>query len=160
MKKPNNHYVKFCKLLKTYNSDGKQNGWLLEMMSEGDGWTENLRGQIYLTLAAPKNYKGYHTHAEAMNHFACLKGKIKLVIYTNRKKKREVEMGDREFKIMKVFPGEAHCMINDGTEEARVLTYRYPQWSEENQDILTISPSEILTSEAWKKIESFKKSVK
>lgn len=153
-------YVRPCKKVNTYNSYKSPNGWLLEIVSDKDKWTENLVGQVYLTVVGPHNHKGFHIHAVAMYHFTCLKGQIRSIIYSDRAEKREIQMGDGDYKTIKVFPGEAHCMVNDTDEDAYVLTYRYPTWTEDNPDILTISPSEIDTAQAWEKIEYFRKVVK
>lgn len=153
-------YVKPAKRVQTYNSYKESNGWLLEVFSDKDGWTENMRGQIYLTVVAPHNHKGFHVHAKAMYQFTCLRGKIKSIIYTTRDQKREIEMGEGDYKSIKVFPGEAHCMVNSSNEEAYMLTYRFPAWTSEDPDILTIAPAEINTPEAWEKIEYFKRVVK
>lgn len=158
--KDDKKFVKLCKLVKTYNSYKESNGWLLEILSDKDQWTENLRGQVYLTVVASHNHKGFHVHAKAMYHFTCLRGKIKSIIYSTREQKREIEMGEGDFKSIKVYPGEAHCMVNSSDEEAYLLTYRYPAWVPEDPDILTISPAEINTEEAWDKIEHFKRVVK
>lgn len=153
-------FTKFCKKVQTYNSYKESNGWLLEIFSDQDNWTENLRGQIYLTVVAPRNHKGFHVHAKAMYHFTSLRGRVKSVIYTTRDHKREVEMGEGIFQSLKVYPGEAHCLVNNSDEEAYVLTYRYPAWTPDDPDILTVPPSEIQTLEAWEKIEIFRRYAK
>lgn len=155
MNKEFDKLVKDCKRVETYNSYKDANGWLLEMMSDQDGWTENLKGQIYMSVVAPRNHKGFHVHARAMYHFVCVRGNVRSVIYTSLDEKREIEMGENSFKAIKVFPGEAHCLINDSDETAYILTYRDPAWTEEDPDILTVSPSEINTREAWDKIDYF-----
>lgn len=150
-----NRYIKACKKVKTYNSYKESNGWLLEIMSDKDGWTSGLKGQIYLTVVAPHNHKGFHVHARAMYHFTCVKGRIKSIIYASPTDKREVDMGDGDPKTIKVFPGEAHSMVNNSDEEAYLLTYRDPAWTPDDPDILTIPPLEINTPEAWEKISYF-----
>lgn len=153
-------FTKPCKKIQTYNSYQQSNGWLLEIMSDQDRWTEHLKGQIYLTVVAPHNQKGFHIHARAMYHFTCLRGRVKSIIYSKPVQKRVMEMGDGNFQTIKVFPGEAHCMINDSDDEAYLLTYRYPAWTADDPDILTISPSEIETPQAWEKIDYFNKFIK
>jgi dTDP-4-dehydrorhamnose 3,5-epimerase len=41
-------------------------------------------GQVYVTTAYPGVVKGWHFHEKQTDHFAVIKGMIKLVLYDNR----------------------------------------------------------------------------
>lgn len=147
--------IKPCKKVETRNQKGKPNGWLLEVMSDRDGFTKHIKGQVYLTVAEPGEFKGYHLHAQSDYFVTCLRGKIKEIIYKSRTKKQEIKMGDGDFKTVFLPKGYPHAIQNTGKESAYVLVYRYPAWDPDVKEQLDITKAEINTAEAWKKIRKF-----
>lgn len=147
--------IKFCKKVETRNQQGNKNGWLLEVVSDRDKFTKHIRGQIYLTVAEPREFKGYHLHAVSDYFVTCLKGKTKEIIYKSRTKKQEVRMGDGDFKTVFLPKGYPHAIQNIGKEAAYVLVYRYPAWDPKMDEQLDIPKKEINTIAAWKKIRKF-----
>ncbi|OGN30027.1 MAG: hypothetical protein A3A33_01740 [Candidatus Yanofskybacteria bacterium RIFCSPLOWO2_01_FULL_49_25] len=157
--------IKPCKKVDTFHTDKTSNGWLLEIQSENDGFADALKGQFYLSVLAPGVVKGYHIHAVAHYHVTCIRGRIRSTVYRDRTHKETIEMGDLprgetdgDFKTIKYDPGYAHLLTNIGEGEAYVIIYRYPAWSLELKEQLDISPEEIETEEAWKKIDAFVRS--
>ena len=148
--------VKPCKKIVTLNPKTKKsNGWLLEVVSDMDRFTKHLRGQIYLTVVNPGEFKGYHLHAGADYFVTCLKGKIKEIIYKSINEKQEVKMGDDDFKTVFLPKGYPHAIENLGKEPAYVLVYRYPAWSPDIYEQYDIPQDQIRSPEAWGKIHSF-----
>ena len=45
-------------------------------------------GQVYMTTCYPGVVKGWHYHKKQMDHFVCVNGMIKLVLYDSRKKSK------------------------------------------------------------------------
>lgn len=152
--------IKPCKKIITKRLDGIPNGWVLELQSDRDGFTEKLDGSFYLTVINPGAVKGYHIHAVAVYHVTCIKGKVRSTVYKNRREKQEVEMGDNNFKTIKYPPGCAHLIENMLEKPSYVLIYRYPSWSPDLKEQLDISPEEIETEATWKKIDEFVKQFK
>ena len=135
--------IKPCKKVVTKHTDSSINGWLLEVQSDRDGFTEKLQGSMYLTVINPNAVKGYHIHAVATYHVTCIKGRVRSTVYRNRTEKESVEMGDDDFKTIKYSPGYAHLIENIGSEPAYVLIYRYPAWRIDLPEQLDISPDDI-----------------
>ncbi|MFH1769761.1 MAG: hypothetical protein ABH833_03800 [Parcubacteria group bacterium] len=152
--------IKESKKVDTKGVDGKLNGFVLEVLSEDDGFAEGLKGQVYLTVAGARVQKGYHIHALATYHVSCIKGKMKSTVYYSKNEKKEIEMGDGNFKVIKYPPGCAHLITNIGDEDAYVIIYRDIPWDPEVKEQLDIAPEDIETEEAWKKIKEFNKSFK
>ena len=147
---------KKCKKIITKDLLGKaENGWLLEVVSDQDGFTDHLRGQIYLSVLGPFKKKGYHIHAGADYFVTCIKGNISSRVYTSKDDYTEFESGVDGFLTYRLPKGSAHFMENRENEEAYVLIYRYPAWSPDFQEQLDIEPEDIETDAAWTKIESF-----
>ena len=147
--------IKPCKKVATTHLDGTDNGWLLEVLSDRDGFADSLKGQIYLTVVNPDVVKGYHIHAVAHYHVMCLSGRIRSTVYRSRTEKQSVEYGDGDFKTIKYHPGCAHLIENIGTKPAYVLIYRYPAWSPDLPEQLDIAPEEIEMKATWEKIQQF-----
>ncbi|MGD0976849.1 MAG: cupin domain-containing protein [Minisyncoccia bacterium] len=153
--------IKPCKKIVTFDPKTKKpNGWLLEVVSDTDHFTKHLRGQVYLTVVNPGEFKGYHLHAGADYFVTCLRGKVKEIIYKSMNEKQEVKMGDGDFKTVFLPKGYPHAIENISGEPAYVLIYRYPAWSPTLKEQLDISPKEIETEEAWRIIGKFKKEFK
>ena len=148
--------IKPCKKVPTLTIDKKDtNGWLLEIMGEGDGFTKNLNGQVYLTTIDPGVEKGYHIHAGAQYYITCIKGRIRSIVYQDQHTKQEFESGEGDFKTYEIPLGSAHYMANIGSEQAYILCYRFPPWSPEFKEQLDIPVKEIETEESWNKIKEF-----
>src|SRR3989344_5978442 len=154
--------IKPCKKVPTLTVDKKKtNGWLLELISDRDGFTKNMRGQVYMTVLAPGIEKGYHIHAGAQYFITCIRGNITSTIYKNRFTKQTIKSGEGDFKTYELPLGSAHFMSNKkGKKDAWVLCYRYPAWSPDFEEQLDILPKEIETEKAWREITSFVESFK
>jgi dTDP-4-dehydrorhamnose 3,5-epimerase-like enzyme len=152
--------IKPCKKVTTFDADKKPKGWLLEVVSDSDKFTEHLKGQVYLTVLKPGFFTDFHLHAQADYFVTCLKGKVVELIYKSRKEKQEVKMGDGDFKTVFLPKGHPHAIKNIGEEPAYVLIYRYPAWNPEIKEQLDIPPKDIETEAAWKKVKELIKKFK
>jgi dTDP-4-dehydrorhamnose 3,5-epimerase len=61
-----------------------ERGRLMEILRRDDPFFEQF-GQCYLTTAYPGVVKAWHYHKVQVDHFTCVKGMIKLVLYDARK---------------------------------------------------------------------------
>jgi dTDP-4-dehydrorhamnose 3,5-epimerase len=147
--------IKPCKKIDTFDADKKPNGWVLELVSDRDNFTKQIKGQLYMTVAEPGLFKGFHLHAAADYFITCIKGHILETIYQDRISKQEIKTGDGDFKTIFVPKGCPHGIKNIGNEPAYIVIYRYPAWDPDVKEQLDIAPEDIETEDAWKKIEKF-----
>lgn len=138
--------IKACKKVITKDIEGKVNGWLLEVNSCRDEFTEHIEGQVYLTVALPGCVKGFHIHQRKIDHFTCIKGKIKMIVFEEGQYKEYI-MGEGNFITLKIPPKVPHAIFNHGKEEAYILNYCYPAYDPNDPD-----------EEVWKGNYDFKKS--
>jgi CDP-6-deoxy-D-xylo-4-hexulose-3-dehydrase len=104
--------VKPCKKVITKDwQSGQPNGFLVEIVSAKDGWTEFLKGQVYMTTVPSGVFKGFHIHKKKIDHFTCVKGNIFVVTY-DRGKYYEYPSGVDHFCTVKVPPGIPHGLYN------------------------------------------------
>ena len=62
--------------------DGR--GKLMEILRSDEPMFEQF-GQAYVTVCKPRVVKGWHYHKVQVDHFVCLQGKAKVVLYDPRK---------------------------------------------------------------------------
>lgn len=59
----------------TYDTKtGEENGYLIEINKEND------LTKVYMTVAYPKCFKGYHLHRVREANYMCIKGRIKIIL--------------------------------------------------------------------------------
>ncbi len=62
-----------------------ERGRLMEMIRADDPELRNLKfGQVYMTTAYPGVTKAWHYHKKQTDHFVCVAGMMKLVLYDGR----------------------------------------------------------------------------
>ncbi|MCZ6671137.1 MAG: dTDP-4-dehydrorhamnose 3,5-epimerase family protein [Acidobacteria bacterium] len=60
-----------------------ERGRLMEMLRADDDIFKKF-GQVYLTAAYPGVVKGWHYHKKQWDHFVCVRGMMKVVLYDSR----------------------------------------------------------------------------
>lgn len=61
----------------TKDHSGKENGFLVELAKDGNLTT------VYLSACAPGSFKGFHLHKVRTANYVCIRGKVKVITYTN-----------------------------------------------------------------------------
>jgi dTDP-4-dehydrorhamnose 3,5-epimerase len=90
-----------------------ERGYLMEMLRSD--WDEYERfGQVYVTAVYPGVVKGWHYHKIQTDHFICLHGMAKVVLYDGRTDSpthgtiNEFFMGDQNPMLLKIPPLVMH----------------------------------------------------
>lgn len=125
--------VKPCKIVHTVGRNGVSNGWVQEVVSSLDGFTEGIIGQVYVTVVSVGKMKGFHLHRKCVGHLTCVVGQVQLVVYEGVVK-RVFELGGANAVTVKVPAGCPMAIVNVGERDAYVINYRYPPWSPEDPD--------------------------
>ena len=129
--------IKPCKKIQTGDK-----GWLLEIASDKDGFTD-IKGQIYLITVNPGDTKGYHYYRETDYYVTCIKGIVIHTVYDSSGKKTETLMGENNFQTVFMPKGSAHALENVSKEVAYVLMYRTVSWFPGDNEQLDILPKDI-----------------
>ena len=126
-----------------------ERGYLMEMFRSD--WEEFEKfGQVYVTAVYPGVVKGWHYHKLQTDHFICVKGMAKVVLYDNRDDsptKGEVNeffMGEQNPAMLTIPPGVLHGFKGISTEMTLIVNvpdqlynyekpdeYRFPAHSPE-----------------------------
>lgn len=112
-----------------------ERGFLMEIMRNDEEMYKKF-GQCYVTMVHPGIVKGWHYHKVQYDHFSCLKGVAKVVLYDAREKSktfREVNEFILSLEtplLVKIPPYVFHGFTAEGKEDAVILNlptevYRY-----------------------------------
>jgi dTDP-4-dehydrorhamnose 3,5-epimerase len=114
-----------------------ERGYLMEMLRSD--WEEYDKfGQVYITAVYPGVVKGWHYHKIQTDHFICVHGMAKVVLYDGREgspthgEVNEFFMGDQNPMLLKIPPGVMHGFKGISQEMALIVNvptelYNYDQ---------------------------------
>lgn len=123
-----------AKKVPTKDHNGNPNGWLIELYKDKE---TGLKTEAYLTAAFPGAFKGYHLHRVRAARYVALKGKMKIITYSQQdgkwqKKETILEAGKPE--RMFIPKDVATGLENIGTEEAWLINYPDPAYDPSLKD--------------------------
>ena len=114
-----------------------ERGYLVEMLRSD--WEEYDKfGQVYITAVYPGVVKGWHYHKIQTDHFICVHGMAKVVLYDGREgspthgEVNEFFMGQQNPMLLKIPPGVMHGFKGISQEMALIVNvptelYNYEQ---------------------------------
>lgn len=105
----------------TYDLNGKENGFLIELFKEGDKTT------VYLSCAKPGAFKGYHLHKVRAARYVCVKGKMKIILYIDGKREEHILSAENN-KRLYIPPNVPTGLENIGTEEGWLINFPDPAY--------------------------------
>lgn len=103
-----------------------ERGFLMEMLRNDDEVYERF-GQTYLTVCYADVVKGWHYHRVQTDHFVCVHGMAKVVLYDGRedsstnKEINEFFMGAQNPILLKIPPLVMHGFKGIGSEPAYII---------------------------------------
>lgn len=118
--------MKPAKKVITYDPQGKENGFLMELLKDG------RKTVAYLTACKPGAFKGYHLHRVRKAHYVCIKGRILITVYfhTGERWLRDeviLEPGD----TMEIDINRPTGLTNIGYGEAWLINFPDPAYDPE-----------------------------
>ncbi len=114
-----------AKKVPTFDLQGKENGFLMELFKDGD------KTIAYLSAALPGAFKGYHLHRIRAARYVCLKRNMKIILYSNGvREEHTLNVGDRLFIPKETATG----LLNEGSEEAWLINYPDPPYDPNLKD--------------------------
>lgn len=120
-------------------------GKLMELLRCDEEIFEKF-GQTYVTICKPRIVKGWHYHKKQTDHFICLKGKAKVVLYDCRKTSKtyglvnEFIMGWDNPVLVKIPTYVYHGFTALGNEEAMILNVPTEVYQYKDPDEFRASP--------------------
>jgi len=112
-------------LVKPLSQISDERGKIMHMMRVDDSAFEKF-GEIYFSVVYPGVVKGWHLHKEMTLNYACVSGKIKLVLFDERDDSatkgvlQEIFLGEDQYKLVQIPPGVWNGFKGVGIKEAIV----------------------------------------
>lgn len=122
-----------------------ERGRLMEILRNDDKIFRKF-GQVYLTTAYPGVVKGWHYHKVQYDHFVCVGGAMKLVLYDARKSSstykeiNEFFMGAHNPILVQIPPLVYHGFKAVGNEEALLINIPTEPYDYKKPDEFRVSP--------------------
>jgi dTDP-4-dehydrorhamnose 3,5-epimerase len=122
-----------------------ERGFLMEMLRCDDDFFKAF-GQVYLSVAYPGVVKGWHYHKHQTDHFASVKGMLKVVLYDMREGSKtkgvinEFFIGEKNPVLLVIPPLVAHGMKAIGNEPGYLVNCPDKPYNYESPDEHRISP--------------------
>jgi len=131
-----------------------ERGRLMEMLRSDEEIFEKF-GQVYMTTAYPGVVKAWHYHKVQEDHFAVVKGTMKLVLYDERDesptkgKINEFFMGEHNPILVKIPKGIYHGFKTVGEQEAIVINVPTEPYNREKPDEYRLDPHDNHIPYSW-----------
>jgi dTDP-4-dehydrorhamnose 3,5-epimerase-like enzyme len=120
-------YKEPAKKVATFDAHKKENGFLIELFKEGN------KTAVYLSAAKPGAFKGYHLHRVRAARYTCLKGRMKVILYINKKRKEYILDASKPERLF-IPKNVATGLQNIGDEEAWLINYPEPSYDPNLED--------------------------
>lgn len=116
-----------AKKIITFDLDLNQNGFLIELFKDGP------KTSVYLSACAPSTSKGPHLHKVREANYVCIKGKIKIVLWTPSGREEHILSAEKPERLhIKTFTPTG--LFNEGEEEAWIINYPSPAYDPDLKD--------------------------
>lgn len=115
--------------MQTFDLQGKENGFLIEMFKDGKKTT------VYLSATAPGGFKGYHLHRVRAARYICLKGRMRIILWKPGTKSKEEYILDASKPSRLHIPAQiATGLQNIGDGEAWLVNWPDPPYDPDLED--------------------------
>jgi len=122
-----------------------ERGYLMEMLRDDDPFFQGF-GQCYVSATYPGAVKAWHYHQHQTDHFVCVKGQIKLVLYDDREGSptrgeiQEFFLGELGRRLVSVPRGVYHGWKCISQEMSLVVNMPDRHYDYENPDEIREEP--------------------
>lgn len=133
-----------------------ERGRLMEMLRRDDPLFIEF-GQTYLTTMYPGVTKAWHYHELQVDHFVCVKGMIKLVLYDEREGSptrgtlNEFFLGDHNPQLVQIPKHVWHGFKNIGDEESLIVNVTTQPYRHDQPDEYRLDPHQNHIPYRWER---------
>lgn len=122
-----------------------ERGFLMEMLRSDDEFYQKF-GQAYVTCAYPGVVKGWHYHKKQTDHFICVSGMMKVVLYDGREDSptkglvNEFFLGEKNPMLLVIPNLVLHGMKGIGTTPALMINIPTELYNYKEPDEFRVHP--------------------
>jgi dTDP-4-dehydrorhamnose 3,5-epimerase-like enzyme len=123
-----------AKKVQTKDHEQQENGWLMELFKDKETGSKT---EVYMSVAFPGAFKGYHLHRVRAARYVCLRGRMKIITYEREGEKwvRTENILDASDPHRLFIPKDvATGLENIGTEEGWLVNYPDPAYDPSLKD--------------------------
>jgi dTDP-4-dehydrorhamnose 3,5-epimerase len=91
-------------------------------------------GQIYVYTVAPGERRGDHFHSHKSEWFACVAGRVRLMMKTEQGEQVDQILDADAPKMVFAGPGTSHAVLNDTAEVAVIMAYASKEFDPADPD--------------------------
>jgi dTDP-4-dehydrorhamnose 3,5-epimerase len=123
-----------------------ERGRLMEILRADDDVFTKKFGQVYMTTAYPGVVKAWHYHRKQSDHFTCIAGMMKLVLYDPREDSptkgvvNEFFIGEHNTLLVVIPPMVYHGFKCVGSEEAIIVNTTSEPYNHDDPDEFRVDP--------------------
>ena len=123
-----------------------ERGRLAEILRNDDAEFFIKFGQVYMTTAYPGVVKGWHYHKKQTDHFACIHGMMKVVLYDSREDSpthgevNQFFIGIHNPLLVRIPPGVMHGFKCISEQEAIVINIPTEVYVYDEPDEFRVDP--------------------
>ncbi|HLD85365.1 MAG TPA: WxcM-like domain-containing protein [archaeon] len=110
-----------AKRVTTYSLEGKENGFLTELFKDSE------KTVFYLSCVRKNDFKGFHLHRVRAARYICVKGKIKIILYKNKKREEHILDSEKPERIF-IPSNVATRIMNISDEDSWLINYPDPPY--------------------------------
>ena len=131
---------------KTLRRIPDERGWLMEILRADDADLFERFGQVYVSATYPGVVKAWHFHHKQTDHFVCVRGQMKVVLYDSRKDSpthgmiNEFIIGDHAPFLIEIPNFVYHGFKCVSDSEAMVINYTTECYDYKNPDEYRLAP--------------------
>lgn len=115
------------KKVKTFDLNGRENGFLTELFKDGP------KTLVYLSACVPGGFKGLHLHKIREANYVCIKGKLKIILYTKNGREEHILSAENPERLhIPTFTPTG--LSNEWEEEAWIVNYPNPAYDPDLKD--------------------------
>jgi dTDP-4-dehydrorhamnose 3,5-epimerase len=135
-----------------------ERGRLMEMLRSDDDLFRGF-GQIYMTTAYPGVVKAWHYHKKQWDHFVCVRGMMKVVLYDSRENSptraevNEFFLGEHQPILLQIPPLVYHGFKCVSEFEAIVINCPSETYVYANPDEYRVDPHDNDIPYKWARID-------
>lgn len=110
-----------AKKVQTFDHNKNENGFLVELFKDAN------KTLFYLTAAKVGAFKGYHLHRIRESRYICIKGKMKIILYKDKKREEHI-LDAANPQRLHIPTNVATGLQNIGNEEAWLINFPSPPY--------------------------------
>ena len=121
------------KFIPTRDSQGYTNGWVIEVLKDGDQTIAYQTTVIPTADSETPIIKGWHSYHRQTNRLTCVSGFVTIKVFWDKKRLVTYKLAEHRPVMLTIPPENPFAILNYSTHDfGRVINHPQPLWESEN----------------------------